>query len=220
MIAVLLFFKYDLALEHVSSTAYDLGVEQTTLLFGGCVGIIFCMMLAKLIWHLILRYKAQKVKQGLKDAILARERDALLVIYKSLGGDKWKKNANWCVGHDIGTWKGVKLNHSTGRVNKILLPDNNLCGELPEEIRVFEELIEIDIRRNNIKGVIPEGICSLQKLEGLYLFENYLEGTIPDDICRLPNIKGIYLLNNNFKNIERTKTLFRDTLGPDCIIYI
>jgi len=78
-------------------------------------------------------------------------------------------------------WKGIKINASTGRVNKIILSYNNLQGEIPVSIKTFDGLIELDLRGNRVKGVIPEEICSLSLLEGLYLYDNEMEGENNND---------------------------------------
>ena len=86
---------------------------------------------------------------------------------------------NWCdTNIPIDQWKGVKINAHTGRVNKIILSYNNLKGEIPLSIYIFDELIELDLRGNRIKGVIPEVVCNLSKLEGLYLYDNEMEGIL------------------------------------------
>jgi len=85
---------------------------------------------------------------------------------------------NWCSSLSIDQWKGVKVNATTGRVNKIILSYNNLRGELPVSIQAFESLIELDLRGNRIKGVISEQVCNLSLLQGLYLYDNDMEGKI------------------------------------------
>jgi len=52
-------------------------------------------------------------------------------------------------------WKGVKLDHSTGRVNKIILAENRLEGVIPQEIGRLTSLIELDLRCNQIRGPLP-----------------------------------------------------------------
>ena len=220
IIAVMAMFQYDTIVELVEANAYELGVDKLTFTIGSVVGILLLMVLAKYAWFLVLKYKAYRNAQAKRREVMRLEKEVLIKIYNSMGGAEWKKNTNWITHPDVSMWKGVKMNHQTGRVNKILLADNNLVGSLPPEIGTLEELIEIDLRINRISGEIPESLCSLKLLEGLYLFENDLEGKIPEGLSRLPALKGVYLLNNHLDGVEEARKLFRKALGPDCIIYI
>jgi hypothetical protein len=220
ILGILCMFKYELVVEVIGEYAYELDVSEPTLLALALAGVVLTMFLAKVGWYVVLKFQANRAVQKAKNELLARERDALVQIYESLGGAKWKKNQNWCSSKEVHTWKGVKLDHATGRVNKLLLPDNDLEGEIPECIGVLEQLVEIDVRINRIKGRIPQSLCGLQELQGLYLFENFLEGPIPEGLCRLPNLKGIYLLNNCLEGVEKTREMFKKVLDEKCIIYI
>ena len=220
ILAILCMFKYDHVKEVVGSYAYELGVSEETLVAGAVGGVVLLMLLAKLTWTLVLRFQASRAAQKVKVEIQAREREALVKIYNSLGGDEWKKNMNWCSSKETHLWKGVKWNHHTGRVKKILLPDNNLEGEIPEDIGVLEHLVEIDLRINRIRGRIPMALCGLKEMEGMYLFENFLEGPIPSELAKLPVLKGIYLLNNCLEDVEKSRALFKASYDETVMIYI
>jgi hypothetical protein len=50
-------------------------------------------------------------------------------------------------------WKGVKVDPQNGHVNKLILPSNNLAGQLPGAALLdLPYLIEIDLRENKING--------------------------------------------------------------------
>lgn len=55
------------------------------------------------------------------------DRDVLLVLHRSTGGDNWTNNANWGTDAPIGDWHGVKVKDD-GHVVKLDLASNNLRG--------------------------------------------------------------------------------------------
>jgi len=80
---------------------------------------------------------------------------------------------------------------------EIDLYNDNLYGEIPDEIGQLTNLVEINLGRNNFSGVIPESIGNLINLEKLYLHVNDFSGQIPSSIINLSNIDRIYLYENN-----------------------
>lgn len=66
------------------------------------------------------------------DAILGSreaDREALLALYWSSGGPRWKKQQGWVEGApDLSSWHGVGVN-SFGRVIRLNLQKNDLDGE-------------------------------------------------------------------------------------------
>lgn len=85
-----------------------------------------------------------------------RETDslALVKLYQATGGGNWKHNLNWLTG-PINTWYGVTLQLQTNRVLKLHLFDNNLTGELPEELATLDSAKSIILSNNNLYGNIP-----------------------------------------------------------------
>lgn len=56
------------------------------------------------------------------------DREVLLVLYKSTGGEKWNRKANWDAnGAELSQWDGVEVDDE-GRVVKLDLNYNNLRG--------------------------------------------------------------------------------------------
>lgn len=67
------------------------------------------------------------------------DRDVLLVLYRSTGGDTWKKKGKWNTDADLSQWQGVLVN-GEGRVVRLDLRRNNLEGtviDLPPGHRVL-----------------------------------------------------------------------------------
>ena len=65
------------------------------------------------------------------------DRAALIAFYNAADGPNWWKNDNWLSSAPIGEWYGVTTG-DTGRVTKLELSYNQLSGEIPAELGVFE----------------------------------------------------------------------------------
>lgn len=82
---------------------------------------LFSMWAILAIFYGIKEYYANK--EGMK-----KERAALIEFFEALGGNGWKDKTRWCSEEPLGRWKGIKVDHNNGRVNKIILPSNRLEG--------------------------------------------------------------------------------------------
>lgn len=130
------------------------------------------------------------------DAIFARERNALIALYNSLGGEQWTNKENWCSEEPVGNWEGVTMDES-GFVVGIDLASNNLQGAMPDAIGDFSKLTTLDLSGNSISGTFPDGICRLTSLENLNLADNSLSGSIPNDIGNLSEVVMLDLSGNS-----------------------
>lgn len=130
------------------------------------------------------------------EAILAKERAALIALYKATDGANWTNNENWCTDASIDTWYGITT--SRDLVTQISLYSNNLCGKLPIEIGDLSCLKSLNLRDNEISGELPAEIGNLSCLTTLNLNDNQLSGDIPTEICNLTNLTLLNLGINNF----------------------
>ena len=87
-------------------------------------------------------------------AVAAVERDALVALYESTGGDDWDINRGWLSGGPLSTWHGVETN-SDGQVVELYLFDNSLSGSLPPEIGNLTELRTLTLLLNDLSGSLP-----------------------------------------------------------------
>lgn len=78
------------------------------------------------------------------------QRSQLMRLYRSTGGDHWRDRTRWGSAESIDRWKGIHINHKTGQVCKIILPENNLVGTFFN----FSRSIIIKIRNNRRLWII------------------------------------------------------------------
>ena len=129
----------------------------------------------------------------------AREREALVALYKATNGDNWTNNTNWCSDKPVSEWYGISAHNNPTRVMTIDLMNNNLCGAIPDEIGNLPSLISLYLPVNHLTGEIPSSICKLTSLKSLGLDHNDLIGKIPENIGNLGNVTNLGLNGNNLE---------------------
>ena len=121
------------------------------------------------------------------------DRDALVALYRDTDGANWRDNDDWITNPDLDDWQGVDTQKFDGvtRVTRLDLPNNNLIGEIPEELgnlRYLEHLNLSNAHRssiNQLSGSIPKELGNLTILETLSLRNNNLRGEIPATLGHL-----------------------------------
>ncbi len=126
------------------------------------------------------------------------ERALLEAIYYALDGDTWDRADDWITNASHCEWYGVDC--FAGSVTGLLLPDNNLSGEIPAEIGSLRNLVNLDLTHNQIEGEVPEEIYNLLSLEALLLSENtWLGGEISPKIGQLRSLTDLSLSSTQFE---------------------
>ena len=154
-----------------------------------------------------------------KQSCIDLEREALIALYKATNGDNWTNNTNWCSDKPISEWYGITVQDGELWID---LRSNNLIGELPKEIGVFNRLTHLYLSFNNIIGTIPEGIGNLEDLKILDMTACSFEGSIPKSIGKLQNLERLEVSGNhlsgsipeeigNLRKLERLD-LFKNNL--------
>ncbi len=67
----------------------------------------------------------------------------------------------------------------------LLLPENQITGEIPSEIGNLTNLSNLNLSNNSLTGSIPPELGNLTNLNYLNLSDNQLTGLIPNEICPL-----------------------------------
>lgn len=144
------------------------------------------------------------------DKIMKQEREALSALYQKTGGENWTDNTNWCTDKPLNEWYGVEF--WGGHVRSLSLHNNNLTGQLPEEIGNLTALTFLELGMNHLNGTIPQSIGNLSALQNLTLHYNELSGPIPESIGNLPVLESLILSNNKLnktipESIEKLSNL-------------
>nr|XP_048326389.1 MDIS1-interacting receptor like kinase 2-like [Ziziphus jujuba var. spinosa] len=90
-------------------------------------------------------------------------------------------------------------------LNYLLLQDNQLGGEIPEEIGNLKFLITLVLDGNKFTGPIPPSLGNLSHLHALRLANNQLSGQVPSTLVALRNLSDVRLMYNQFSGALPTK---------------
>ncbi len=135
-----------------------------------------------------------------QENIRSQQKDALISFYKATNGNNWLNKTNWCSDKPIDEWYGVYLSYDDEYTTTISLRlgNNNLSGQIPEEIGNIPYLKSLELSFNNLSGNIPTSIGNLSTLSYLSLQNNQLSGEIPESIGNLVTLKNLILSHNQF----------------------
>lgn len=97
------------------------------------------------------------------------ERRALIAFYKQLNGDRWYSNYGWKrpplhidgfarKGSEC-SWAGIKCNETKTNIVEIKLINNNLIGQIPQNLLDLLELSYLNLSEN----FVQESIFKIQK---------------------------------------------------------
>ncbi|WP_428278629.1 leucine-rich repeat domain-containing protein [Candidatus Palauibacter sp.] len=87
--------------------------------------------------------------------VQGRDRAILMDLYVGTSGADWTENANWSSDEPVGSWYGVTADAS-GRVTVLDLSENNLRGQLPDNLGDMASLTELIVSGNpELSGRIP-----------------------------------------------------------------
>ena len=119
------------------------------------------------------------------------EQEALVALYISTEGSRWRNNTNWLSDEPIDSWFGVET--FGGRVGALRLGGNGLRGEIPPELSQLNGLEVLDLGGGKLSGAIPEWLGDLNQLRYLYLDNNLFEGEVPAALGHLNRLELLTL---------------------------
>ena len=90
------------------------------------------------------------------------DRLVLEALYHATNGDGWVNNQNW-LREDVALidWHGVGVQTLNDRVVELDLRNNDLTGELPEELEELDHLTHLYIFGNQLTGCIPDQLYGI-----------------------------------------------------------
>ena len=124
-----------------------------------------------------------------------RDRQVLIELYESAGGDGWLNSRNWVTDAPLSSWDGVQTD-AEGYVTHLWLVFNELSGSLPPSLGRLRRLEELLMYSNRIGGSIPAELGQLRRLKKLILSDNELTGEIPAAIGELAALEELMLASN------------------------
>ena len=124
------------------------------------------------------------------------ERDALIAVYRAVGGPHWAQKTNWLSDEPVGTWHGVTADEG-GNVIELNLTRNFLYGAIPAALGSLTNLKTLRMQGNSLVGSIPPELGNLTALTNLELQDNILSGSIPAELGKLSNLEWLELSEND-----------------------
>ena len=122
-------------------------------------------------------------------ASVPSDRDVLVALYDSTGGDAWRNAAGWLTSAPLDEWHGVTTG-SDGRITELILIYNNLVGTLPREVGYLTELRTLDLSSNHdLVGNLPRELGNLTRLESLVLQGTRVSGELPRELGNLTRLE-------------------------------
>lgn len=123
------------------------------------------------------------------------DRQALTALYHATDGPNWNRNDNWLNDGPLDQWYGVTTGPD-GRVDALLLENNNLSGSIPDELYDLKGLTAIRAFGNQLTGALKPEIGGLAELRLLHLASNGLTGAIPPELGNLDKLTTLQLHSN------------------------
>lgn len=97
---------------------------------------------------------------------------------------------------DTGEQKYITQYDSNDAPHGIRMRQNHIVGQIPQEFKAMDELLDIDLGANKLSGTVPSYLGRLYQLQFLHLNNNHLKGTVPSEIGSMESLKRLDLRHN------------------------
>jgi Leucine-rich repeat (LRR) protein len=112
---------------------------------------------------------------------LHKDLQALVQFFEDTNGVNWTQRTNWVQNADLSSWQGphypIGLD-SSGSVERVRLPGNNLHGTFSNSLGTLEMLQILDLSDNKLSGEVPVSLGYLKHIKELYIDKNSLSGEL------------------------------------------
>ena len=95
----------------------------------------------------------------------------------------------------------VELPSSLSRLQTLLIQQNDLTGNLPSSLALFQELVDFKVDTNKLVGTIPIELGNLGNLTTLSLAHNGFTGSLPSELGKLRKLEDLIVSFNSLTGI-------------------
>lgn len=124
------------------------------------------------------------------------DREMLLAARDALRGTNTDALRTWQRDRPLGSFEGVRVDPSSGRVVALELHYNRLAGLIPPELGQLGQLGGLHLDANDLTGRLPPELGQLALMDELHLDHNRLTGAVPIELDQHPSLVSLQLLGN------------------------
>ena len=128
------------------------------------------------------------------------DRLALESLYSATAGESWGRDTGWLRDSEHCSWYGV-LCDGDGFVSALWLDDNDLAGNIPDQIGNLRYLRSLDLSENSLSGALPATVSQLKDLSQLFLGNAGLSGALDSGLGNLSGLQYLELGGNQFSGM-------------------
>ncbi len=128
------------------------------------------------------------------------DRLALEALYRATSGEDWDRDTGWLRDSEHCSWYGV-LCDSDGFVSALWLDDNDLAGNIPNEIGNLRYLRSLDLSENSLSGALPATVSQLKDLSQLFIRNAGLSGPFDSGFSDLSGLEYLELGGNQLSGL-------------------
>ncbi|KAL0016404.1 hypothetical protein SO802_003473 [Lithocarpus litseifolius] len=163
-----------------------------------------CKISFLLFWAFQLVYAQQTTDPNEVDALKK------IIIHWNLSGklnlttDPCSQNASWAP-KNANPRVACDCTGSTCHITNLKIYALDIFGEIPQELFLLKELMDLNLGQNVLSGPLPAEIGQLSKMQYLSLGINNLTGPVPPELGNLNELISLSFSSNNFNGTLPTQ---------------